>query len=211
MTVTLSVTDAGPNRASTGSVCVGASVTVFVTRSNPLSSKEIVYVPDGNSGNTKSPFSVVTTVRTPCRLGDAAFTVTPGRASPCWSATCPEMVPFVVCAAEPAATPKSATAASSHVLANVIHILLRRDLLPKCASFIARENDDFCNRFDVRRNVEVTNYPTGWIIRHFWFPQRGVSASDPAGNTATNLTHRLRLQNPICTPTRAIRGLRFSA
>src|SRR5215813_12867594 len=82
-TLTVSVTDAGPNRASTGSVCVGASVTVFVTRSNPLSSKEIVYVPDGNSGNTKSPFSVVTTVRTPCRLGDAASTVTPGRASPC--------------------------------------------------------------------------------------------------------------------------------
>src|SRR5215475_13411837 len=96
------------------------------------------------------------------------------------------MVPLVVCAAAPAATPKSATAASSHVLANVIHILLRRDLLLKRASFIARENDGFCNRFDVGRNVEVTNYPTGWIIRHFWFPQRRVSAFDAAGNTATN-------------------------
>src|SRR5437016_5826872 len=40
----------------------------------------------------------VTVVRLPCRFGEATATVTPGRARPWLSLTCPEMVPVVLCA-----------------------------------------------------------------------------------------------------------------
>ena len=46
----VSVIDAGPSVTSSGSICVGASVTVRSWRSKPLSSKVILYVPGGSSG-----------------------------------------------------------------------------------------------------------------------------------------------------------------
>src|SRR5947208_373481 len=50
----------------------------------------------------------------PCKLGDSALIVTPGRASLWLSATWPEIVPVVVCAVATAATARNA-AANSHV------------------------------------------------------------------------------------------------
>jgi hypothetical protein len=66
----------------------------------------------------------VTALRTPCRFAEAALTVTPGSASPWLSATCPEMVPLVVCAAAVEAA-KIVAAIASHALTGLMNSSLR--------------------------------------------------------------------------------------
>ena len=63
---------------------------------NPASSNVSSYSPDGSAAMEYLPSDSVTTVRVPCKDGDRAVTVTPGRMALCESVTVPVIRPWSI-------------------------------------------------------------------------------------------------------------------